>query len=93
MFSEEEMVHLGGNENRQKAASEEPSVDWWLSLRPSVHAGFSLADVSTLKMKAILSSEKSFHTRSTRRHIPEDDILHSHRHENLKSYIFFQILK
>jgi hypothetical protein len=25
--------------------------------------------------------------RSTRRHIPEDSILHSHRRENLKSYI------
>jgi hypothetical protein len=29
------------------------------------------------------------HTRSTRCHIPEDGILHSHRHENLKSYIRF----
>jgi hypothetical protein len=28
----------------------------------------------------------SAHTRSTQRHIPEDDILHSHRCENLKSY-------
>jgi hypothetical protein len=26
-------------------------------------------------------------TRDTRRNIPEDDILHSHRLENLKSYI------
>jgi hypothetical protein len=26
-------------------------------------------------------------TRPTRRHIQEDDILHSDRHENLKSYI------
>jgi hypothetical protein len=26
-------------------------------------------------------------TRATRRDIPEDTILHSHRHENLKSYI------
>jgi hypothetical protein len=31
-------------------------------------------------------SETTDHTRSTRRHIPEDGILHSHRHENLKSY-------
>jgi hypothetical protein len=30
----------------------------------------------------------SGHTRSTRRHIPEDGILHSHRRENLKSYMF-----
>jgi hypothetical protein len=29
---------------------------------------------------------QSVHTRSTRRHIPEDGILHSHRRKNLKSY-------
>jgi hypothetical protein len=39
------------------------------------HAGSSLADFSTLKMEAIRSSETSVHTRSTRRHIPEDGIL------------------
>jgi hypothetical protein len=33
------------------------------------------------------STETSLHTRSTRRHIPEYGILHSHRRENLKSYI------
>jgi hypothetical protein len=32
------------------------------------------------------SSETSVQTRSARRHIPEDDNLHSHRRENLKSY-------
>jgi hypothetical protein len=47
---------------------------------------FSLADFSTLKIEAIRSSEPSVHTRSTRRHIPEDGILHSHRRENIKSY-------
>jgi hypothetical protein len=34
--------------------------------------------------EAMLSSETSV---LTRRNIPEDDILHSHRRENLKSYI------
>jgi hypothetical protein len=37
-------------------------------------------------MEAICSSETSILTRTTRRHIPEDDIPHSHRRENLKSY-------
>jgi hypothetical protein len=55
------------------------------SLHPPAHAGFSLADFSTLKMKAIRSSETSVHTRSTRRYIPENGTLHSHRRGNLKS--------
>jgi hypothetical protein len=37
-------------------------------------------------MGAIWSSETEVHTRYTQRHIAEDDILHSHRCENLKSY-------
>jgi hypothetical protein len=56
------------------------------NLQPPAHTGFSFTNFSTLKMEAILSSETSVHTRSTRRHIPEDGILHSHRRENLKSY-------
>jgi hypothetical protein len=47
------------------------------SQQPPAHAGSSLADFSTLKMEAIRSSETSVPTISTRRHIPEDGILHS----------------
>jgi hypothetical protein len=58
----------------------------WLQTEP--HAGSSLTDFSTLKMEAIRSFETSVHTRSTRRHVPEDGILQSHCRENLKSYLY-----
>jgi hypothetical protein len=44
-------------------------------------------------MDAICSSESSFSffTRATQCHILEDDTIHSHRRENLKSYIKLHI--
>jgi hypothetical protein len=41
----------------------------------------------TLMMEEVTFSEKSVLTRATRRNISEEDILHSHHRENLKSYI------
>jgi hypothetical protein len=57
------------------------AIHRWL---PPAHAGFSNADFSTLEMEAICSSETSVHTRSTRRHIPEDG--HKRKIGRLKIY-------
>jgi hypothetical protein len=82
---------LQGRKIRERGTS----VSRWLRT-----AGSSLADFSTLKIEAILSSETSVHARPTRRYIPEDGIPHSNRRENLKSdilrkfniAIFFEVI-
>jgi hypothetical protein len=46
-----------------------------------------ISELRTMMTKAIHSSEMSVLTTATRRNIPESGIFHSHRRENLKSYI------
>jgi hypothetical protein len=45
-------------------------------LQPPAHSSSSFADFSILKMEIICSSETPVYIRYTRRHIPEDGILH-----------------
>jgi hypothetical protein len=47
---------------------------------------YSRRESPTQKMEAIRSSETSVLTKTTRRQIPDDGFLQSHRRENLKSY-------
>jgi hypothetical protein len=52
-----------------------------------------VALVRTDVSEELSPSETSVLTRVTRRNIPEDVILHSHRCENLKSYKNYSLMK
>jgi hypothetical protein len=63
----------------------------WAYCKPSqsdqsVSNRLTLFFARVIKMEATCSTETSVYNKPTRRHIPEDDILHGHRRENLKSY-------
>jgi hypothetical protein len=58
-----------------------------LQLLVTVNARPTSLILSILMMEVMCFSETSVITRATLHHILEDDIPHSHRHENRKSYM------
>jgi hypothetical protein len=47
---------------------------------------------SAIKVEGISELETSVLTRTTQRHIPEHSTLHNHHHENIISYVHFNVL-
>jgi hypothetical protein len=49
--------------------------------------------MSKIVTVSLIYRHKHILTRATRRNNPEDNILHSHRRENLKSYIYKLLIR
>jgi hypothetical protein len=87
-FRGTQCLHVQGQRVSQANCEEGRKISACLLLLPDYLFGFSL----TLKTEAILSSETSENFyRTTRRHIPKEVTLHTHRCENLKPNVIIHI--
>jgi hypothetical protein len=67
----------------EKSASREPASAGGCRMNP-------VGNNQLYKNREGRFSETSVNPRCTQRHIPEDDILHSHHYENLEPYIIIK---
>jgi hypothetical protein len=65
----------------------EERIEFLIRVLVIVNVVLSSRILYTMMMETIRFSETQVLTRAIRSHIPENDILHSHRCENFKSYI------
>jgi hypothetical protein len=90
-FGGKSRLHHEANENRRGTNNDSSNyIVFLLSLIRLLVAANAVPNSPifvSLVIEAIRSSETSVLTKVTWRYIPEDGILHSHRRENITSYI------
>jgi hypothetical protein len=66
-------------------------LTFWWNVSPPSSGWKESGGIGTTLVLTSTFSEMPVFIRATWRHIPEDDILHSHRHENFKFYAHIEV--